>query len=265
MLAFLQGDTKAMAQIATSSAGKPGLDYRILYYQALTEQWYGRMRSARELMRRSADEALHYDTRERAAAYTADTSLFEAAVGNFAQARAGAQSAMKILSSRDVRKVDAVTLALTGDIAAAEKLAAQEEQDEFDTSARRFWLPAVRAEIALQRHDPAGALTILRAAGTIDRSNRTMLPVFLRGQARLMQHDGAGAVAEFHQYIDHRGVVCNSPWGALARLELARAYAMQGDTAKASTAYQDFLTLWKDADPDVPILKQAQAEYARLQ
>jgi ATP/maltotriose-dependent transcriptional regulator MalT len=109
----------------------------------------------------------------------------------------------------------------------------------------------------------------LKAASTIELSTPTHLtiflcPVYVRGEAYLMLHDGDAAAAEFQKFIDHRGVVMNFPWGALARLGLARAYAMQGDTTKAKAAYQDFLTLWKDADPDIPILIAAKAEYAKL-
>jgi len=122
-----------------------------------------------------------------------------------------------------------------------------------------------------KRQDPNRAIELLKVAGTVELSGLTgdldilMSPAYVRGEAYLMLHDGNRAAAEFQKLIDHRGLVVNFPWGALARLKLARAYAMQGDTAKARAAYRDFLTLWKDADPDVPILKQAKAEYAKLQ
>ena len=123
----------------------------------------------------------------------------------------------------------------------------------------------------MERKDPNRAIELLKVASTIELSSATadltifLCPVYLRGEAYLMLHDGNRAAAEFQKFIDHRGVVMNFPWGALSRLGLARAYAMQGDTAKAKNAYQDFLTLWKDADPDIPILKVAKAEYAKLQ
>jgi predicted Zn-dependent protease len=135
---------------------------------------------------------------------------------------------------------------------------------------QRYWLPTIRAGIALERQDPNRAIELLKMASTIELSSPTaaltisLCPVYLRGEAYLMLHDGNRAAAEFQKFIDHRGQVVNFPWGALARLGLARAYAMQGDTAKARAAYQDFLTIWKDADPDVPVLKQAKAEYAKL-
>jgi eukaryotic-like serine/threonine-protein kinase len=120
----------------------------------------------------------------------------------------------------------------------------------------------------LERKDPNRAIELLKVASPIELGTSgnlavVMCPVYLRGEAYLMLHDGNRAAAEFQKFIDHRGLVVNFPWGALARLGLARAYALQGDTAKTRAAYQDFLTLWKDADPDVPILKEAKAEYAK--
>jgi predicted Zn-dependent protease len=157
-------------------------------------------------------------------------------------------------------------------MAGAEKLAAELDKTfPLDTLVQRYWLPTIRAGVALERHDPNRAIELLKLASTIELSVPTaalsifLCPVYLRGETYLMLHDGNRAAAEFQKFIDHRGVVMNFPWGALARLGLARAYALQDDTAKARAAYQDFLTLWKDADPDVPILKEAKAEYAKLQ
>jgi hypothetical protein len=138
-----------------------------------------------------------------------------------------------------------------------------------DTLVQRYWLPTIWARVALERKDASRAIELLKVASTIELrppANFTIFlcPVYLRGEAYLMVRDGNAAAAEFQKFIDHRGIVVNFPWGALARLGLARAYAMQGDTTKARAAYQDFFTLWKDADPDIPILKQAKAEYAKL-
>jgi predicted Zn-dependent protease len=132
-----------------------------------------------------------------------------------------------------------------------------------------YWLPSIRAAVALERQDPNRAIELLKAASTVELSEPThvtifLCPVYLRGEAYLMLHDSNRGAAEFQKFIDHRGLVMNFPWGALARLGLARAYAMQGAAAKARAAYQDFLTIWKDADPDIPILKEATAEYAKL-
>jgi hypothetical protein len=140
-----------------------------------------------------------------------------------------------------------------------------------DTLVQRYWLPTIRAGVALERKDPNRAIDLLKVAGTIELSaltssgDVTILPAYVRGEAWLMLHDGNRAAAEFQKFIDHRGLVGPFTWGALARLGLARAYVFEDDTAKARAAYGDFLALWKDADPDVPILKEARAEYAKLQ
>jgi predicted Zn-dependent protease len=179
---------------------------------------------------------------------------------------------LKLGPNRDVRVIAALALARAGDTAGAEKLAAELGKDfPLGTLVQRYWLPTIRAAVALERKDPNRAIELLEVTSTIELSSITadltifLCPPYVRGQAWLMLHDGHRAAAEFQKFIDHRGVVMNFPWGALARLGLARAYALQGDTAKARTAYQDFLTLWKDADPDIPILKEAEAEYAKLQ
>ena len=165
----------------------------------------------------------------------------------------------------------ALALARAGDTAAAEKLAAELDQNfPLGTMVQSYWLPTIRAGVALERNDPNRAIELLKVASTIELSEPTditifLCPVYLRGEAYLMLHDGNRAAAEFQKFIDHYGLVVNFPWGALARLGLARAYAMQGNTVKARVAYQDFVTLWKDSDPDIPILVQAKAEYAKLQ
>ena len=179
---------------------------------------------------------------------------------------------MKLAPNRDVRVMAALALARASDTAGAEKLTAElDETFRLDTLVQRYWLPTIRAAVSLGRKDPNRAIELLKVASTIELGEPTadltifLCPAYLRGEAYLMLHDGNRAAAEFQKFIDHPGVVMNFPWGALARLGLARAYAMQGDTAKARAAYQDFLTLWKDADPDVPILKEAKAEYAKLE
>jgi predicted Zn-dependent protease len=178
---------------------------------------------------------------------------------------------VKLAPNRDVRAIAALALARAGDTVGAEKLAAELNKTfPLDTLVQRYWLPSIHAAVALQHQDPNRAIELLKVASTIELGlpvNLTVIlcPVYLRGEAYLMLRDGSRAAAEFQKFIDHRGLVSNFPWGALVRLGLARAYAMQGDTAKARVAYQDFLELWKDADPEIPILKQAKAEYAKLQ
>ncbi|MGA3210995.1 MAG: protein kinase, partial [Terriglobales bacterium] len=266
-LAFLKDDTVQMGRLASAAMGRPGLEDVLLASQADTETWYGRLKNARELTRRAMDSARRNDAKETAAAYQAAAALREVEAGNPGRARAEARAALDLAPNRDVRAMAALALARVGDTAAAEKLAAELEKTfPFDTLVQRYRLPTIHAAIALQRQDPNRAVELLQTTSAIELGDAgNLLPVYLRGEAYLGLHDGNAAAAEFQKFIDHRGLVANFPWGALARLGLARAYAMQGDTAKAKAAYQDFLTLWKDADPDIPILKEAKAEYAKLQ
>jgi len=270
-LAFLKGDAAQMAQLVAAAMGKPGGEDWFLAAQADSEAWYGKLKNARELTRRAMDSAQHNDANEAAAAYQAAAALREVESGNREQARTDAEAAVKLAPNRNVRALATLALARAGDTAAAEKLAAELDKTfPLDTLIQRYWLPTIQAAVALQRKDPNRAIEILQVTMMIELgqpANITafLCPVYLRGEAYLMLHDGNAAAAEFQKFIDHRGVVVNFAWGALARLGLARAYAMQGDPVKARTAYQDFLTLWKDADPDIPILKQAKAEYATLQ
>jgi serine/threonine protein kinase/tetratricopeptide (TPR) repeat protein len=270
-LAFLKGDAAQMAQLVSAAMGKPGAEDLLLATQADTDGWYGKLKNAHELTGRAMDSAQHNDAKETAAAYQAAAALREVESGNREQARAEAKAALKLAPTRDVRAIAALALARAGDTAGAEKLAAElDKAFPLDTLVQRYWLPTIRAGVALERQDPNRAIELLQVASPIELGEITQLtiflcPVYLRGEAYLLLHDGNRAAAEFQKFIDHRGVVMNFPWGALARLGLARAYAMQGDTAKARAAYQDFLTLWKDADPDIPILIAAKSEYSKLQ
>ena len=182
---------------------------------------------------------------------------------------------MKLAPNRDVRSMAALALALAGDTAGAEKLAAELDRTfPLDTLVQRYWLPTIQAAVALERKDPNRAVELLKVASTIELSEPAevtvfLCPVYLRGEAYLMLHNGNAAATEFQKFIDHYGLVVNFPWGALARLGRARAYALDAaaDPAardRARAGYQDFLTLWKDADPDVPILQQAKMEFASL-
>jgi DNA-binding winged helix-turn-helix (wHTH) protein/tetratricopeptide (TPR) repeat protein len=270
-LAFLKGDETQMAQSASAAMGKPGAEDLLLAVQADTEGWYGKLKNAQELTERAMDSAQRNDAKETAAGYQAEAALRDVESGNREAARAEANAALKLSPNRDVRVIVALARARAGDTAAAEKMATELDKTfPLDTLVQRYWLPTIRASIALERKDPNRAIELLKVANTIELSSVTgdltifLCPVYVRGEAYLMLRDGGAAAAEFQKFIDHRGVVMNFPWGALARLGLARAYAMQGDTAKAKAAYQDFLALWKDADPEIPILRQAKAEYAKL-
>jgi eukaryotic-like serine/threonine-protein kinase len=265
-LAFLKGDTAQMAHTVSAAMGKPGTEDVLLHAQSNTEAWHGRWKDARQLTRRAMSSAEQNDARERAAGYEARTALGEVASGMREEARSDAYAAMKLASNRDVLERVALTLALAGDTAAAEKLAAELDRTfPLDTLVQRFRLPAIGAAVALQHKDPKRAVELLQVTGPIELGDYgDFSPIYLRGEAYLMLRDGNAAAAEFQKFIDHRGRVGNFPWGALARLQLARACALSGDQTKAKIAYQDFLTLWRDADPDIPILKQAKSEYARL-
>jgi len=265
--AFLKGDTSSMAHLISTEMGKS--DW-LLYVQADTEAWYGKLKNAHELNERATDSAQRNDRRETAAVWLATAALREVEPGNWREARAEANSALKLAPNRDVQAMAALALARAGDTAGAEKLAAELDKTfPLDTLVQRYWLPTIWAALAMDRKDPNRAVELLKKATTIELGMPTNLtiflcPVYVRGEAYLTLHDGTAAAAEFHKFIDHKGIVLNFPWGALARLGLARSYAMQGDTAKAKAAYQDFLEIWKDADPDIPILIAAKAEYAKL-
>ena len=270
-LAFLKGDIAKMTQFASAAIGKPGTEDLLLAVQADTEGWNGKLRNANELTRRAMDSALHNDAKESAAMYQAVAALRDVESGSPEQAGAEANAALKVAPNRDVRAIVALALARAGDTGTAENLATELDKIfPLDTLVQRYWLPTIRAAVALERKDPNRAIELLSVASTIELGQPTnrltvfLCPVYLRGEAYLKLHNGNAAAAEFQKFIDHRGVVVNFPWGALARLQIARAYAMQGDTAKAKVAYQDFLTLWKDADPDIPVLIAAKAEYAKL-
>lgn len=272
LLAFLKNDTTQMDKFAADAVGKRGTEGILLAAEADTDAWHGKIRHAHALTQRAMDSALHVDAKEAAATYQAAAALREAGTGMGELARADADAAMKLSPNRDVRAMTALTLARAGDLARAEKMAADLDKTfPLDTLVQRYWLPTIGAAIALQRQDPKRAVELLQATSSIELGQPTtgpnvyLCPVYLRGDAYLMLHDGKAAAAEFQKFIDHRGLVMNSPWGALAHLGLARAYAEQQDIPRARAAYQDFFGLRKDADPDVPILQQAKAEYAKSQ
>ncbi len=271
-LAFLQGDNVRMAQMVAAAIGKPGMEDALLASNADTQGWYGKLRDARELTRRAMGSAQANDAKETAATYQVLAAVREVESGNLQQARADAAAAVKLAPNRDVRVMAALALARAGDTAEAETLAAELDREfPLDTMVQRYWLPTIGAAIALQRNDPHRAVELLQTSNPIELGQPAasvavfLCPVYVRGEAYLMLRDGNAAAAEFQKFIDHRGMVVNFPWGAMARLGLARAYAQQGNTLKARAAYQEFLALWKNADPDVPLLEQAKAEYAKLQ
>jgi eukaryotic-like serine/threonine-protein kinase len=274
-LAFLKGDSALMAQSASAAMGKPSIEDALLSAQADTEGWHGRLKNARAQTRRAMDSARQNDAKETAATYQASEALEQVETGYRAEALADADAALKLAPNRDVKAMAALAIARAGNTKGAEKLYAElESAFPLDTLVQRYWLPVIGAAVAVQKNDPNHAIELLDKASGIELSQPTqgvvfLCPVYLRGEAYLMLHDGK-AVTEFQKFIDRRGLVVNFPWGALARLGLARAYALDASTdpadrEKARAAYQDFLTLWRNADPDIPIYKQAKAEYAKLQ
>jgi tetratricopeptide (TPR) repeat protein len=274
ILAFLQGDEPEMQKQLAWVAGRPGEEQAIfLAYQADTEAFHGHISKSHEYSLRAVDSELRADSKEGASSQQAYTALWQAEFGNLAQARKDAASALALSPGRDAKIVIAMAMARIGDASRAEAL-----MDEvlkaypLDTMLQFFHLPSIRAAAALRRGDAAKAKDFTERARPYELATpstpptdlRALYPSYIRGQAYLAMHRGNDAAAEFQRILDHRGLNGNSPLGALAHLQIGRAYAMSGDPAKAHAAYQDFFQLWKDADPDIPILKQAKAEYAKL-
>jgi DNA-binding winged helix-turn-helix (wHTH) protein/predicted Zn-dependent protease len=273
-IAFYRGDTAEMARQVARAAGKPGEEDVLWALEADTDTYFGHLRQARELSRRAIDSAERTGEKETAGVYYAVSALREALVGNGYKARKQAGTAKRYSTGRDLDYGLALALAYAGDINRAQELTDElGRRFSEDTVVRLDYLPTLRAKLAVSRSTPQQALDILAATKLYelglpaysDYNWPNLYPVYVRGEAYLAAHQGREAAAEFQKVLDHRGIVLNEPIGALAHLQIGRAYAMAGDSAKARTAYQDFLTLWKDADPDIPILKQAKAEYAKLQ
>ena len=264
-LGFLQNDSAAMARdldfLSKNAAWGVSTG---LNMQAFTEAYSGHLEKAHSFMLRSIETDKAAGRKEQAASSQLIWAAIRAATGDTADARKEAADSLKLAESRDIDMLAATTFALAGDSARAEtianKLAKEYPSDTFINS---LALPEARAAIALNRNDPAKAVELLQPALPYDLAQFFEIP-YVRGQAYLALHKGAEAAAEFQKILEHRGIMRNRIYGAIAHLQLGRAYAMQGDNAKARLAYQDFLALWKDADPDVPILKEAKAEYAKL-
>jgi eukaryotic-like serine/threonine-protein kinase len=271
LLAFLQGDVATMEREVIWAAGKPGDEDYLLSAQSDTEAYYGRMTKARDFSRRAVDSAVRADSKETAASWQVNAALREAELGNTALARQEVATALALSPGRDVKAVAALTLARIGEASRAKALAEELEKTyPTNTLLKAYWLSTINAAIEISKGNSSQAIVDLEAAAPYELGNAEALisnlyPAYVRGQAYLLAHNGPAAVAEFQKLLDHRGIVANFVTGSLAYLQIGRAYAMAGDTAKAKAAYQDFFSIWKDADPDIPILKQAKAEYARLQ
>src|SRR5271165_1288433 len=274
-IAFLKGDKAAMERESALSREKSVFEDWIADHEAFAAAYSGRLRQAGMLVKRASDLAQQAGQSERAAIFQAGSAVWEGFFRNSTPARTSAAAALKISNDKEAEYGAAFGLALSGDSVRAQALADDlEKRFPEDTSNRFSYLPSLEVLLALNRGEPSRAIEILQVAvpnelGTqrswIHGNFGALYPVYVRGLAYLALHQGAEAAAEFRKILDHPGIVISDPVGAVARLQLARAYALMGDPAKAKPAYQDFLTLWKDADPDIPILQQANAEYAKLQ
>jgi serine/threonine protein kinase/tetratricopeptide (TPR) repeat protein len=274
-VAFLKGDSGGMQREVAAARGKSGVEELISDHQAFALAYTGRLQEATKMLRRASDLAQQAAHREGAAVFETRAALWEAFYGDKLTAKPAAMAALALAKNREVQYGAALALAIVGDSSQAQTLTNDLESSfPEDTSVKFSYLPTVRAFLALNHGDPAKAIELLQVAIPYElgqpRSTQAgffgaLYPVFARGQAYLVARQGAEAAREFQKILDHPGIMIGDPIGVLAHLQLGRAYAMQGDTTTAKAAYQDFLTLWKDADPDIPILKQAKAEYAKLQ
>ena len=271
-LAFLLNDKAGIEEQVRWAAGK-GLEDGYLTLESNTASYFGQLRKARELSRGALVLAEHAEEKETAGRYQAVAALREALFGNVVEARLAAMTALGLSTDRDAQGGAALALALAGDEARAQALSDDlNKRFPENTRVQSNYLPCLHAQLALTRNDPSKAIVALQAAaayelGDVDDSDLFLglYPVYVRGQAYLAASQGTDAAIEFQKILDHRGIVGNKTIGAIAHLGLARAYLLQGDITKAKKAYQDFLNLWRDADPDIPILKEAKAEYAKLQ
>jgi serine/threonine protein kinase/tetratricopeptide (TPR) repeat protein len=283
-LAFHGADSSAMAEQQQWFAGKPGYENVGFALASDTEAHSGHLSKSRELTKRAVDSAIQADNKESGAIWEAIAAQREAVFGYPAQARPSAAAALKLApTSQGVDSEAALAFAMAGDTARAESLVHDlGKRFPLDTQMQLLWLPAIQAQLALNRKNPGLALNAPQAASPIElgaiafgANISCLYPVYVRGEAYLAAGQGIPAATEFQKILDHSGIVWNCWTGALAHLGVARANALQSRNsqgvdadaarARALVAYKDFLTLWKDADPDIPILKQAKAEYAKLQ
>jgi len=283
-LDFLASDSVGMAEQQRWFADKPEYEHFGLTLASDTEAYAGHLSKAQELTKRSVDSAIHADSKESGAVWQENAALREAVFGNATEARKGATDALRLAPSSEVVEVEAaLAFAMAGDSAQAESLMQEvNKRSPAHDQMQSLWLPAIRAQLALNRKNPAVALNDLQGASSIEFGTipfivgtSCLYPTYIRGEAYLAAGQGSAAAAEFQKIIDHSGIVWNCWTGALAHLGVARANSMQSrisqgadaDAARvrALAAYKDFLTLWKDADPDIPILKEAKSEYAKLQ
>jgi len=268
---FLQHDAAGMERQVGDATGKPGVEDQILFLESETAAYNGELSKSRELTRRAADAAERTNEKETAAEYLGHSAVREALVGNMDAAKQDAKAAMMRSNSRQGNAFSAIALALAGDSAQAARLS-DDLRKKFpaDTIVQSDYLPMIRAAAALRSGDASRAVEALATSEPYElgQTNTSftfaLYPVYLRGEAYLTAKQGAAAQGEFQKILDHYGAVGNQPIGALAHLGLARSYTLQANIPKARATYSNFLSLWKNADPDIPLLKEAKAEFAKL-
>jgi eukaryotic-like serine/threonine-protein kinase len=269
---FLQNNPAGMTEQVTATQGIPGVEDQMFFVESETAANHGQFGQARELTRRAADSARRAQEKETAAEYQGHNSLREALVEKTALAKEDAQAALAEIKGKHGEGFSAIAFALAGDVADANRCIDDlTKRFPQDTVVQTRYLPMARSALALNGGNAQSALDVLSAAAPYELGHTNedftfaLYPIYLRGRAYLAAKNGAAAAGEFQKILDHSSIVGNEPIGALSHLGLGRAYALSGDTTKAKTAYQDFLTLWKGADSDIPLLIQAKAEYANLQ
>jgi serine/threonine protein kinase/tetratricopeptide (TPR) repeat protein len=270
-LAFLQNDLATMTEEVRRTAGKPGVEDILLAAEADTAAYFGRLLKARELSGQAIDSAHRAGENATAASYQTAAALREAVFGNPAASRRQAAAALATSTDRDVQFGAALALAFAGEVPQAQQISDQLSRNfPEDTLVKFNYLPTIRAQIAVSLHDPAQAIELLKTTSTLELGVPgdaeflpALYPVYVRGNAYLAAGKGNDAAAEFEKILTSRGLVWNEAIAPLARLGLARACRSQKEGSKARAGYRDFLTLWKDADPDIPAFKDAEAEYAK--
>lgn len=273
-IAFLKGDSAGMQREVARARGKSGVQDWVSNHEAFALAYVGHLQQARGASRTAVDFALREGLRERASLYEAGAALRESFLGNAAEARQHANAALRLSQARDTVYGAAVALALAGDLSRTQELAHElEKRYSANTSVRFSYLPTLRALFELNRGGASRAIESLQVsapnelgapASSVSGFFGALYPVYVRGLAFLAEHQDTDAALEFQKILDHRGIVVSDPIGALAHLQLGRALAKSGDKAKAMSAYQNFLTLWKNADLNIPTLREAKDEYARL-
>jgi eukaryotic-like serine/threonine-protein kinase len=271
-VAFLSGDTAEMEREVAWAAGRSGEEDQMLNLDADTKAYYGQMTKARDLARRAADSAVRADAKETAAQWMIWQAVREVEVGDASAAKQSVARALALAPGRDVRVLSAFVLARAGESSQSKAmLDALKKSETTNLYLKDYWFPLIEASMAMAQHAPDRAVIALEPSQPYELGSPTpenagtLQPAYLRGVAYLDQKNGAAAAVEFQKLLDHTGIVQNFLLGSLAHLQIGRAYVLAGNNVKAKAAYQDFFALWKDADPDVPILKAAKSEYARLQ